>query len=110
MVMRVLPRVDNAAPRLPREKSYSFFIGSPLLRFGFANRNQPRIVSAVSPDHHHQRAERIRAYRAPPNLTCGRIVLHSKGEWVKENTVAIGQRDAVLSDVRCVLPGVKLRA
>src|SRR3989304_7821460 len=61
MVMRVFPVVGITAPRLPLEKSYTFFIVSPLFGVRLPRREGPPSLPPGSVNHHHQRPENVRS-------------------------------------------------
>src|SRR5581483_7195939 len=100
--MRVLPALESTAPRFPREKSYSFFIRPSLVRFSLSNRNQTHVLGPLSPGDNHHSAEGVHPNRHPTSLAIYRIVFHSYGERVPQNTVPLGQRHTVLGEVQGV--------
>src|ERR1019366_6977384 len=98
MVIRVFPVAAITAPRLPLEKSYTFFIGSALLWVGPSNRNNPCVVAAMRVDDDHQRAKHVHADCDKTLLTLRRVILDGNRKRVVEHTVALGKRDTMVQE------------
>src|SRR3989304_1835835 len=87
MVIRVFPVVGITAPRFPLEKSYTFFIISPLFGVGLPHRDGSRSTAPRSVNHDHQRPERVRSNCDKPLLPFSSVILDSEREWVIQHPV-----------------------
>src|SRR5476649_2148913 len=108
MVMRVFPVVGITAPRLPLEKSYTFFIVSLLLGVRLSHRYGSRSVTPRSVNHDHQRPEYVRSNSDEALFVLGRVIFDGEREGIIQHAVTLRERHAVLVDVCCILPWVKI--
>src|SRR5262245_6377761 len=98
--MRVLPFDDTTAPRLPFEKSYSFFIPAALLRLRPANGNYPDRLTSTDLDDDHHDAEDVRSDRDKALLTGHGQILDRHSQWVSQDAIAFPQRKTCLRTLR----------
>src|SRR3990172_6368055 len=103
MVMRVFPGVGITAPRLAFEKSYTFFIVSPLFGVGLPHRNGSRSVTPRGVNHNHQRPEHVRSNGYEALLALSEVIFGGKREGIIQHSVTLRERHAVLLDVCSIL-------
>src|SRR6266704_4806998 len=108
MVMRVFPVVGMTAPRLPFEKSYTFFIVPSLFGVCLPHRDDSHVLAAGRVNHNHQRPERIHSDGHEALLTLSAFIFNGEGERVVEYSVALGKGYAVLLEVCRILLRVEL--
>src|SRR5688572_9162952 len=101
--MRVFPTWGITAPRLPLEKSYSFFICFSFLSCRFPNRDDANIVVPRCPNHNHQRTKRIRSQSHKSLFSLSRFIFDGHRQWVAQDTIAFGKGDTVLLEIGGVL-------
>src|SRR6266545_7887223 len=101
--MRVFPMVGITAPRLPFEKSYSFFIVPSLFGIGLPHRDDPHVLAAGRVNHNHQRPEDIHSDGHESSLTLRGLVFDSERERIVEHPVALRQGHAVLLEICRIL-------
>src|SRR6266702_1449587 len=98
MVMRVLPGSGcTTAPRFPLLKSYSFFIGLPLLLRGLPRRDDSydiRDPACIYDNEYLQR--KVHADGDETTFTFGVLVFDSYGQFVFEHANGIGKINAML--------------
>src|SRR3972149_2993975 len=75
MVIRVFPVVGITAPRFPLEKSYTFFIISPLFGVGLPHRDGSRATAPRTVNHDHQRPDRVHSNGDNPLLALSSVIL-----------------------------------
>src|SRR6266705_6449909 len=100
IVMRVFPVVGITAPRLPLEKSYTFFIIPSLLRISLPHRYD---AHSASPGSVNQRPEQVHSDGHEAMLAYIGVIFDGYRERVIQHPIALGKRYAVLLDVCCVL-------
>src|SRR3990167_8410304 len=110
MVMRVFPVVGITAPRLPLEKSYTFFISPSLLWIGLSHRNDSYLVTPSRMNNNRQRPEHVHANRDETLLAFRRFIRDGNGERVVQHSVSLGQRNDVLLEIRGIFLRVKIRS
>src|SRR3972149_8726791 len=108
MVMRVFPVVGITAPRLPLEKSYTFFIVSPLFGVWLPHRDGSCSVTARSVNHDHQRPKYVHPNGHKALIAFSGVIFHGKREGIIQNPVALGERYAVLLDICRILFRVEI--
>src|SRR3972149_6039682 len=89
MVMRVFPVVGITAPRLPLEKSYTFFIVSPLFGVGLPHRDGSRSVTARSVNHDHQRPEHVHSDGDEALFALGGIIFDGERKGIIQRRVVL---------------------
>src|SRR5450759_2215521 len=88
MVMRVFPVVGITAPRLPLEKSYTFFIVSPLFGVWLPHRDVSLSVTPRSVNHDHQRPEYVRSNSDEALFALGGVIVDREREGIIQHTVS----------------------
>jgi hypothetical protein len=77
--MRVLPVVGTIAPRLALEKSYSFFIDSPLFWFCVPHGNEADVFATVRVHDDHQAPKGVHADGDESLFPLGGVILNREG-------------------------------
>src|SRR5712691_2548952 len=108
MVMRVFPVAGITAPRLPLEKSYTFFIVPSLFGVGLPHRDDSHVLAAGSVNHNHQRPEQVHSDSDKALLTLCGLILDGKRERVIKRPVALGKGYPVLLEICRILFRVEL--
>src|SRR6266542_575495 len=103
MVIRVLPVVGMTAPRLPFEKSYTFFIIPSLFGICLSHRDDSHVLAAGRVNHHHQRPEHIHSDGHEALLTLRGLIFHGERERVVEHPVALRKGYTVLLEICSIL-------
>src|SRR3990170_5914389 len=107
MVMRVFPVVGITAPRLPLEKSYTFFIVSPFLGVGLPHSDESRSTAAIGMNNDHQRPECVHSDGDKALFALREVILDGERKRVIQHPVALGKRHTMLLDVCRILFGVE---
>src|SRR5438309_1168179 len=82
--MRVLPGCGKTAPRLPLEKSYSFFICTDLGGFRLAHRNDAHAFITIGVNDNAKLAQRVHANGHKALFALGGAVFDRYRQWIVE--------------------------